>query len=87
MKAKLAFIAGAGIGYVLGTRAGRQQFEAIQGWSRSVWQDPRVQSQVNDLEAKASDLAKTEGAALKDKVTVAVKSVVDAVKDKSSDSA
>lgn len=82
MRVKAAFIAGAGIGYVLGTRAGRQQFEKLQGWSKSVWQDPRVQQQVTDLEEKASEIAKTEGAALKDKVTGAVKSVVESVKDK-----
>lgn len=81
MRSKLVFIAGAGLGYVLGTRAGRQQFEKIKGWSRSVWQDPRVQAQVNDFEARATDFAKTEGAALKDKVTDTVKSVVGAAKD------
>ena len=81
MKSKMVFIAGAGLGYVLGTRAGRQQFEKIKGWSLSVWQDPRVQAQVNDLEARATDFAKTEGAALKDKVTDTVKSVVGAAKD------
>lgn len=79
MRVKVAFIAGAGLGYVFGTRAGRQQFEKIQGWSRSVWADPRVQAQVTDLEAKATEFARTEGAALKERATGAVKSVVDSM--------
>jgi hypothetical protein len=34
MKGKLALVAGLGIGYVLGARAGREQYERIrQGWS------------------------------------------------------
>ena len=81
MKSKVIFITGAGLGYLLGTRAGREQFEKIKNWSLSVWEDPRVQAQVNGFEVRATDFAKTEGAALKDKVTETVKSVVDSVKD------
>jgi histidinol-phosphate/aromatic aminotransferase/cobyric acid decarboxylase-like protein len=87
MKSKAFFIAGAGMGYVLGTRAGREQFEKIKKWSMSMWQDPRVQAQVNDLEARAAEFAKTEGAALKDKVAETVKSVVGSVRDGAGSSA
>jgi len=76
MKSKAAFVLGAGLGYVLGTRAGRQQFEKIKGWAGGVWTDSRVQSQVNDLEAHASEFARTQGTALKDKVTETVKGAV-----------
>ena len=76
MKGKLAFVLGAGVGYVLGTRAGRTQFEKIKGWAADAWHDPRVQSTVDDLETKAAGFAKDQGSALKDKAVDAVKSAV-----------
>jgi hypothetical protein len=84
MRAKAAFIVGTGLGYVLGARAGRQRFEKIAALSRRAWQDPRVQATVSDLEAKAADLAKSEAAALKDKVAGTVKSAVGSVRGQSS---
>lgn len=76
MKGKLAFVLGAGVGYVLGTRAGRTQFEKIKGWASDAWHDPRVQSTVDDLESTATRFAKDQGGALKDKAVDAVKSAV-----------
>ncbi len=76
MKGKLAFVLGAGVGYVLGTRAGRAQFEKIKGWASDAWHDPRVQSTVDDLESKAAGFAKDQGTVLKDKAVGAVKSAV-----------
>lgn len=68
MGSRAAFIVGAGIGFLLGTRTGREQIEKVRGWTQEVWEDPRVQSQVSDLSAKATDFARTEGSALKDRV-------------------
>lgn len=76
MKGKVAFAVGAGIGYVLGTRAGRGQFEKIRGWANDVWQDPRVQGYVQDVESQASAFAKQQGVALKDKAVEAARSAV-----------
>ncbi len=76
MRSKAAFIVGTGLGYVLGTRAGRQRFEAIKGWSRTAWQNPRVQARVTELEGKAADFAKTEAAALKGRVTESLRTAV-----------
>ena len=80
MRSKAAFIVGAGVGYVLGTRAGRQQFEKIADVRRRAWSDPRVQSAVTGLEAKAGELAKSEGSALLGKVTSTVQSRVGSVR-------
>ncbi|MFC0712980.1 YtxH domain-containing protein [Cellulomonas biazotea] len=76
MKGKLAFVAGAGLGYLLGTRAGRGQFEKIKGWANDVWQDPRVQGYVQDVEGQATAFAKQQGVALKDKAVEAAKQAV-----------
>jgi hypothetical protein len=76
MRSKAAFIVGTGVGYVLGTRAGRQRFEKIKGWTLSAWENPQVQARVSELEAKAADLARSEGAALKGRVTENLRSAV-----------
>jgi hypothetical protein len=86
MKGKLAFVLGAGVGYVLGTRAGRAQFEKIKGWASDAWHDPRVQSTVDDLESTAARFAKDQGGALKDKAVDAVKSAVSRSSDDVDDS-
>lgn len=82
MKSKAAFIIGAGLGYVLGTRAGREQWEKASEWTRDAWADPRVQAQVNDLSAKATEFAKTEGSALKDRMAEFAKAEGSALKEK-----
>ncbi|GIG41740.1 YtxH domain-containing protein [Cellulomonas phragmiteti] len=73
MKGKLAFVVGTGVGYLLGTRAGRQQFEKIKTWASGTWHDPRVQGYVQDAEHAAADFAKTQGGALKDKAVSTAK--------------
>ncbi|VTR76959.1 YtxH domain-containing protein [Cellulomonas hominis] len=87
MKGKLAFVLGAGVGYVLGTRAGRVQFEKIKGWASDAWNDPRVQSTVEDLESQAARIAKDQGSAIKDKAVDAVKTAVSKAKGDEPDAA
>lgn len=80
MKGRVAFVLGAGLGYVLGTRAGRGQFEKIKGWASDAWHDPRVQSTVDDLESSAAQFAREQGSAIKDKAVDAVKGAVSRTK-------
>ena len=62
---KLTLLVAAGIGYVLGTRAGRERYEQIKGMAVKVKDDPRVQEKA----AQAADLAKEQAPVVKDKVT------------------
>ena len=57
MKARLAFIAGAGIGYVLGARAGRGQYEKIKAQATNVWNDPKVQNGIKTAEETIKEQA------------------------------
>jgi hypothetical protein len=57
MKGKIIFAAGLGIGYVLGTRAGRAQYEKIKSSALKVWNDPQVQKRVDQAEAYVKDKA------------------------------
>ena len=57
MKGKIIFLAGLGVGYVLGTRAGRERYESIKKSASKLWNDPRVQKQVDTAEAFVKDKA------------------------------
>jgi hypothetical protein len=57
MKGKLLFIAGLGIGYVLGTRAGREQYEKLKTQAARLWNDPHVQKRVDAVEEYVKDKA------------------------------
>lgn len=46
MKAKLTFLIGAGLGYVLGTRAGRDSYEKIKTSAQQAWSKDAVQETV-----------------------------------------
>ncbi|NLA66164.1 MAG: YtxH domain-containing protein [Leucobacter sp.] len=43
MKGKIAFVIGAAVGYVLGSRAGRERYEQIKRGAATVWQTEPVQ--------------------------------------------
>lgn len=61
MKAKLSFLAGATIGYVLGTRAGRESYEKIKSAVKAAWSKDAVQETVSTVQdtvkAQAGEVA------------------------------
>ena len=69
MRGKILFFFGVALGYVLGTRAGRERYEQIRAGALKVWNDPRVQEQVSTVEGfvkdKAPDVAEAASAAAK----------------------
>ena len=66
---KLTLLAGGAVGYVLGTRAGRERFEQIKSQAQSLWNNPKVQEKAT----AAQDFAKEKAPEVKDKVTGAAK--------------
>jgi len=76
MRAKAAFVVGAGVGYVLGTRAGRQQYERIVRASRAVWSHPLVHTPISGLESKAAELARAQSTAMIDHLAEAAKNLL-----------
>jgi len=57
MKGKILLVVGLGVGYVLGTRAGREKYEEIKATASKLWNDPRVQKQVHNAEGFVKDKA------------------------------
>jgi hypothetical protein len=57
VKGKILFVAGLGLGYVLGTRAGREKYEELRTAALKVWNDPRVQKAADTVEDFVKDKA------------------------------
>jgi len=54
---KYAFLAGAVVGYVFGTRAGRERYEQLKQLSRQVSENPNVQDAAGMLRTKGGEFA------------------------------
>ena len=91
MKGKILFVAGLGLGYVLGTRAGREKYDQLKTAALKVWNDPRLQKQVDAAQGFVKDQVDAAGDFVKDKapevaefVTDGAKTLVEKVSGKSS---
>lgn len=72
---KLMLLVAGGVGYVLGTRAGRERYEQIKTAATRVKDDPRVQEKAHH----AADLAKEKAPIVKEKMTAAASTAADKV--------
>lgn len=66
---KITMLVAGAVGYVLGTRAGREQYDKIAGQAQRVWRDPKVQRKAGQAQEAAVDL----GHKAEEKVTAKVK--------------
>lgn len=57
MKGKILLLTGLAVGYVLGTRAGRERYEEIKSTATKLWNDPRVQKPVHQAQDFVKDKA------------------------------
>ena len=56
MSGKLWFVGGLALGYVLGTRAGREKYDELVGNARQLWQHPSVQEAAGVVQAQGQRL-------------------------------
>ncbi|QGN58536.1 YtxH domain-containing protein [Nostocoides sp. HKS02] len=77
---KLSFLAGLGVGYVLGAKAGQKRYAQIRNHAERVWSSDPVQARVDTVKqtvkdqapavaAKLGDAAKSAGASAKERLT------------------
>ncbi|MEC9053276.1 MAG: hypothetical protein VX494_15620 [Actinomycetota bacterium] len=72
---KLSLIAGLGVGYVLGARAGRERYEQLKAGAQKVARDPRVQSAADRAADQARAQTEAAVATAKEKVQDAAQGV------------
>ena len=58
---RITFLVGLAVGYVLGTRAGRERYEQMLKTARKVAEHPAVQQAARTTGAKATELTKVAG--------------------------
>lgn len=75
MKGKIGLVVGLGVGYVLGTRAGRERYEQIKTQWLKVWNLDPVQEQVTKVKSFVGDKATAVPGAIWTGVVKVVKSV------------
>jgi hypothetical protein len=68
MQGKILFVAGVAVGYVFGTRRGRQGYEKLKRQAGDVWSSPRVQKTVSDAQKLAKDNIPVVGEKISDAV-------------------
>ena len=79
MRYRWVFLAGLGIGFVFGTRAGRERYEEMRRLARKVADNPAVQQAAGALQAQATGYAKTAGGKVADRAGAARAKVGEAI--------
>jgi hypothetical protein len=61
MSRRFTFLAGLAVGFVAGTRAGRERYEQMVKLARKAVENPTVQQATRTAGSKATELSKTAG--------------------------
>lgn len=56
MRGRLWFLGGVGVGYLFGSRAGRERYDQIVSAARRFWESPTVQEAAGVVQAQAAKL-------------------------------
>jgi hypothetical protein len=82
MRYRVVFLAGLGIGFIIGTRAGRERYEQMRRMARKVADNPSVQQAAGVLQAQAAGFAKTAGGKVADRAGAARAKATEAIHER-----
>ncbi len=85
MRGRIAFVAGASLGYVLGARAGRRRYEQIKAAADRVWNDRNVQKGVGTAVDTVQGFVKEKAPEVQGAVVDQAKKVASRVRKSSGD--
>lgn len=80
---RLAFVAGFGIGFVVGSASGRRSYESLRESAINTWNDPKVQSKVSE----GTEWVKSEVPVVGGKIAEGAQKATDTVTSKASEGA
>lgn len=72
MRHKLTFVAGFTLGYTLGARAGRDQYERLLSLARTAAESPAIQGAAGVLQAQATELLSRAARTVREQMAQAV---------------
>lgn len=78
MRGKILFLVGLAIGYVFGTKAGRERYQQIRDTAKNLWENPTVQSGVT----RAEQYVRSAAPEVVDRVEKTAKKVAEQVKSR-----
>jgi len=81
---KIPLLAAAAVGYVLGTRAGRERYEQIRSGAKKITGDPRIQAATHKAQDAMATQASHAAEVAKDKVSEAASTAADKVRREAS---
>lgn len=81
---KLTLLAGVAVGYVLGSRAGRERYEQIKAGASRVAHNPKVQAAASKAQDAVAEQAATAADLAKEKVSDAASTAADKVRRETS---
>jgi hypothetical protein len=89
MRYRLTFVAGLALGYVLGTRAGRERYEQLKKSMRQVAQNPAVRNTAETAAQQGREIAgkalHTVGEKVGDRVPASVSGRVRSLRERTAD--
>ncbi len=85
MQGRILFLTGAAVGYVLGARAGRRRYEQLKAGAERLWNDPKVQSSVDQVVGQVQGFVKDKAPEVQAAVTGRAKKVVSQVTKRGND--
>ncbi|MDV5999307.1 hypothetical protein IUU84_06910 [Kocuria rhizophila] len=80
---RLAFVAGFGIGFVVGSASGRKSYESLRESAINTWNDPKVQAKVSE----GTDWVKSEVPVVGEKIGEGAQKATETVTTKASEGA
>jgi len=78
---RMSFVAGLGIGFVLGTRAGRERYDQMVKLAKATAENPTVQQAAGAIQAQATGLISTAAQKAHDRVPQMAQSAMHSVGD------
>jgi len=78
---RLTFVAGLAVGFIAGTRAGRERYDQMVQWAKTATESPAFQKAASTAQTQASGLISAAGQKVADRAPRVAQSAMNSVSD------